>query len=102
MIGDTWSQIESIRTLKYFLSYYFKHKERVHQLDFIGEFLQANVKDIVYVKLYRRYGDYFPEYCKYFVIPLILKKSMYGMNNYGIFYDDITHRMMDVSDFKNS
>ena len=47
MIGDTWSPTASMRTLKYFLEDTTKHKERVHQLDFIGAFLQANVNNRV-------------------------------------------------------
>ena len=44
MIGDTWDPTVSIRTLKYFLSDSAKHKARVHQLDFVGAFLQSSVK----------------------------------------------------------
>ena len=62
MVGDTWSPTASMRTLKYFLADAAKHKARVHQLDFVGEFLQAKVKNIVFVKLDMRYADYFPEY----------------------------------------
>ena len=40
MVGDTWSPTSSMRTLKYFLEDATKHKARVHQLDFIGPFLQ--------------------------------------------------------------
>ena len=47
MIGDTWSSTASMRTLKYFLADPAKHKARVHQLDFIGAFLQAKVKNRV-------------------------------------------------------
>ena len=36
MIGDTWSPITPMRTLKYFLADSSKHKSRVHQLDLIG------------------------------------------------------------------
>ena len=36
MIGKTWYTRTSMRTLKYLLADYAKHKERVHQLDFIG------------------------------------------------------------------
>ena len=36
MVGDTWSQTVSIRTLIYLLAYAAKHKAIVHQLDFIG------------------------------------------------------------------
>ena len=51
MVGDTWSPTASMRTVKYFLADSAKHKARVHQLDFIGTFLQAKVKNIVFVKL---------------------------------------------------
>ena len=37
-----------------------KHKSRVHQLDSIGAFLKAKVKNRVFVKLDIRYTDYFP------------------------------------------
>ena len=45
MVGDTCSPTASMRTLKYFLAYAAKHKARVHQLYFIGAFLQAKVKN---------------------------------------------------------
>ena len=58
-----------------------KHKERVYQLDFIEAFLQAKVKNRVFVKLDSRYAENFPEYSNYFGIALRLLKSMYGMTN---------------------
>ena len=64
LVGDNWSPIASMRTLKYFFADATKHNARVHQLDFIGEFLQAKVKNRVFVKLDSRYTDYFPEYAK--------------------------------------
>ena len=60
LVGYTWSPTASMRTLKYLLSDAAKHKARFHQLDFIGTFLQANVKNRVFVKLDSRYKDYFP------------------------------------------
>ena len=51
LVGDTWSPTAFIRTLKYFLADATKHKPIVHQLYFIGEFFQANVKNRVLVKL---------------------------------------------------
>ena len=48
MVGDTWSPTASMRTLKYFLADAAKHKAGVHQLYFIGAFLQAKVKNIVF------------------------------------------------------
>ena len=55
-----------MRNLKYFLADAAKYKARFHQLYFIGAFLQAKVKNRVFVKLDIRYTDYFPEYAKYF------------------------------------
>ena len=49
MVGYTWSPTTSMRTLKYYLADATKHKARVHQLDFIGAFLQAKVKNRVFV-----------------------------------------------------
>ena len=77
MVGDTWSPTASMSTLKYFLADAAKHKARVHQLDFIGSFLQYKVKNRVFVKLDMRYADYFLEYAQYFGRALILLKSMY-------------------------
>ena len=89
MVGDTWSPTASMRNLKYFLADAAKHKARVHQLDIIGAFLQAKVKNrVFFVKLDIRYTDYFPEYAQYFGISLRLLKSMYGMDNYGKFFAD--------------
>ena len=91
MIGDTWSPTASMRTLKYFLADVAKHKARVHQLDFIGSFLQDNVKNRVFVKLDMRYAAYFPEYSQYFGRALKLLKSMYGIKNSGkMFADKLT------------
>ena len=96
MIGDTWPPTASMRTLKYFLADSAKHRSRVHQLDFIGAFLQANVKNRVFVKLDMRYAAYFPEYSQYFGRALNCFKSMYGMNNYGkLFADDLTEWLIE-------
>ena len=55
IIGYTWSPTSSMMTLKYFLANAYKNKARAQLLDFIGEFLQANVKHRVFVKLGSRY-----------------------------------------------
>ena len=49
MVGDTWSPTSSTRTLKYFLVDAAKYKARFHQLYFIGAFLQAKVKNRVFL-----------------------------------------------------
>ena len=80
-----------MRTLNYFLADTAKHKARVHQIDFIGTFLQANVKNRFFVKLEMRYAAYFPEYTKYFERAIKLLKSMYVMTSSGkMFADELT------------
>ena len=96
MVGDTWSPTASMRTLKYLLEDAAKHKTRVHQLYFIGAFLQAKAKNRVFVKLDMRYADYFPEYVQYFGRALRLLKSMYGMTDSGkLFYDELTEWLIE-------
>ena len=96
MVGDTWSPIASMSTLKYFLADSAKHKVRVPQLDFIGAFLQAKVKNRVFVKLDMRYAYYFTEYAQYFGRALKLFKSMYGMTNSGKLYaDELTEWLIE-------
>ena len=97
MVGDTWSPTAPTRTLKYFLADAAKHKATVQQIYFIGAFLQAKLKNIVFVKLDIRYTEYFPEYAKYFVRDLRLLKSMYVMTNYGmLFADKLTEWLLEA------
>ena len=97
MVGDTWSPTASMRILKYFLSDAAKHKARVHQLDLIGAFLQAKVKNRVFVKLDIRCTYYSPEYAHYFGRALILLKSMYDTNNSGkMFADELTEWLLEA------
>ena len=72
-------------------------KQEPTKLDFIGAFLQAKVKNRVFVKLDIRYTDYFPEYAKYFGRSLRLLKSMYVMTNYGkLFADELTEWLLEA------
>ena len=96
IVGDTWSPTASMRTLKYFLADAAKHKARVHQIDFIGAFLQAKVKNGVFFKLDMSYAYCYPEYAQYFGRALKLFKSMYGMTNSGkLFSDELTECLIE-------
>ena len=44
LVGDTLSPSASRRILKYFLEDSSKHKERVHKLDFIGNYYRQNLR----------------------------------------------------------
>ena len=72
-------------------------------MDSIGSFLLNNVKHRVFVNFDIRYGEYFPEYDKYSVRPLIFNKSMYIMNKYkNIFADELTKWVIDEAGFNQS
>ena len=73
LTGDTWDPTESMWNMKYFLGDASKHKAILQQLDFIGAFLQANVKNIFFVTLGSKYREDIPEYANYFSRPLRLK-----------------------------
>ena len=97
LVGDTWSPTDYIRYLKHFLVYVVKHKSRVHQLDFIGALLKANIKNRIFMKLDSIYTDYLPEYSNYFGRALILLKSIYGMTNSGkCFADNLTEWLFEA------
>ncbi len=72
---DTWSPNTSFRALKLFLAHVARLKVRVHQLDFIGAFLQAKVRSRIFVKIPAIYGSIFPEFKQYCGVPLQLLKS---------------------------
>ena len=70
----------------------------MHQLYLLGSFLQANVKQIIFLKLSSRYGEYFPEYANYFGGPMILTNSMYEMTNSGkLFSGELTNWLINES-----
>ena len=56
MIGVKWYPTAPMRTIKYFLEDDSRHKVRLHQLHFIGSFIQVNVKHRVFLKFEIRNG----------------------------------------------
>ncbi|MGH7954550.1 MAG: reverse transcriptase domain-containing protein, partial [Gloeomargaritales cyanobacterium] len=83
---DTWSPTASVKLLKVYLAHAARMKCRVKQLDFIGAFLQASVRERIFIKLPVKYGELFPEYAHFCGRPLRLNKSMYGMIHSGRFW----------------
>ena len=97
LIEDTWSPTASMRNLKYFKEDDVNNRSRVHQLDFIGAFLQEKVKNGVFLKLDSTYVDYFIEYSSYFGRASRLLKYMYVMNNSGkLFSEDLTEWLFEA------
>jgi Reverse transcriptase (RNA-dependent DNA polymerase) len=80
---DNSAPLATFRLLKVFLAEAARLKRRVYQADFIGAYLQAKMDRLVYVILPKEYAIYFPDLAKWFGIPLILRKSAYGINSAG-------------------
>jgi hypothetical protein len=83
---DSWSPTAVFRSLKMFLADTARNKFRVYELDFIGVFLQANVRGRIFISLPKVYGDIWPEFKDYCGRPLRLVESMYEMIYIGKYW----------------
>ena len=84
-----------MKTKEYFLADASNNKARLQKLNLIGALPQDNIKHRVFLKFYRRYGQYLPEYANYFGRIFRLNNSMYSMNNYrNIFADELTNLLI--------
>ena len=76
-----WSPCVFARTFKMFVAKAVKHNRPINQLDFIGAFCQALVKERLFLQLPKEYASLMPvEYRHYFQRPQLLAKSIYGLN----------------------
>jgi hypothetical protein len=77
--GDQWSPTASFRLLRRFIAEAARMGKSIKQLDFISAFVQAIVKERMFVKLPSCLRKYVPqELHQYFDIPLKLNKGLYG------------------------
>lgn len=61
-------------------------KRRVKQGDFIGAFLQARARSRIFIRLDPKYKEHFPELTKWFGVPLLLKRGIYGLSVSGKYW----------------
>ncbi len=78
-LEDTWSPFASSRGVKLFLSTTCASRRILRSGDFIGAYLQAKAIGCHLVILSMEYANHFPEYAKYFGLPLLLNKGIYGL-----------------------
>ena len=77
--GDQWSPTASFRLLRRFIAEAARTGKSIKQLDFISAFVQAVVKERIFVKFPSCLKKYVPEDLeKYFDRPLKLNKGLYG------------------------
>ena len=84
---DTWSPCASSRGVKLLLSTICASRRTLKSADFIGAYLQAKVIGRHFVKLPLEYAYHFPEYAKFFGIPLLLNKGIYGLVYSGKYWN---------------
>jgi Reverse transcriptase (RNA-dependent DNA polymerase) len=84
---DTWSPCASSRGVKLLLSTICASRRTLKSGDFIGAYLQAKVIGRHFVKLDLAYAYHFPEYAKYFGVPLLLNKGIYGLVYSGKYWN---------------
>ena len=80
---DNSAPLASFRLLKVFLAEAAHRKRHVYQADYVGAYLQANMDRRVFVRLPADWATHFPEFVEWFGVPLLLKKSAYGINSAG-------------------
>ena len=84
---DTWSPCASSRGVKLLLADLCKRRRTVKGADFIGAYLQAKVVGRHFVMLPIELKEFFPQYAKYFGVPLLLNKGMYGLVYSGKYWN---------------
>ena len=84
---DTWSPCASSRGVKLLISTTCASRRTLKSADFIGAYLQAKVIGRHFVKLPLEYAYHFPEYAKFFGIPLLLDKGIYGLVYSGKYWN---------------
>ena len=96
---DVWALCIFARTFKTFLCFAVKHNRAVHQLDFVGAFCQGFMKQRMFLQLPIEYKKFFPQYKQYFEKPLLLAKSIYGINvAHKVFADDLHDWLVNKED----
>ena len=87
---DTWAPCVFGRTFKIFVTRAVRANRAIKQLDFVGAFCQGTMKSRLFLRLPAEYKSLFPGYEEYFDNPVLLGKSIYGIDvAHKVFADDL-------------
>ena len=99
--GDQWSPTASFRLLRRFIAEAARTGKSIKQLDFISAFVQAVVKERIFVKLPICLKKYVPEDLeKYFDRPLKLNKGLYGTTHSAKWWWEELHEWLDSQNYE--
>ena len=94
---DTWAPCVFGRTFKVFVCRAVQVNRPIKQLDFIGAFCQGSMQTRLFITLPPEYANIVPEYAEYFNVPLLLQKSIYGLDvAHKVFADDL-HEWLETN-----
>jgi len=80
---DNSAPLATFRVLKMYLAEAARRRRRVQQADYVGAYLQAYMKRRVFVRLPAEWAEHFPEFAEWLGVPLLLRKSAYGIDEAG-------------------
>ena len=99
--GDQWSPTASFRLLRRFIAEAARTGKSIKQLDFISAFVQAVVKERIFVKFPGCLKKYFPEELeKYFDRPLKLNKGLYGTTHSAKWWWEELHEWLESQGYE--
>ena len=99
---DTWSPTASMRLLKFFIGDAARNQRQIKQADFIAAYLQAKVKQRIFVKISVDTGEACPKYANITGKPLKLKQGLYGLTTSGKCWADELFNYLLEQGFKQS
>ena len=99
---NAWSPTASMRLLKTFVASAAQEGKEIKQADFIAAFIQAKVRERVFVRLSEDLAAACPEYVQWLGRPLRLEKGLYGLTLCGKYWHiELLEYLLEIG-FKQS
>ena len=99
---NAWSPTASMRLLKTFVASAAQEGKEIKQVDFVAAFIQAKVRERVFVRLSEDLAAACPEYVQWLGRPLRLEKGLYGLTLCGKYWHiELLEYLLEIG-FKQS
>ena len=99
---NTWSPTASMRLLKTFVAAAAQEGKEIKQVDFIAAFIQAKVRERVFVRLSDDLATVCPQYTHLIGRPLRLVRGLYGLTLSGKYWHVELNEFLTKQGFKQS
>ena len=99
---NTWSPTASMRLLKTFVAAAAQEGKEIKQVDFIAAFIQAKVRERVFVRLSDDLATVCPQYTHLIGRPLRLVRGLYGLTLSGKYWHVELNEFLIKQGFKQS